>query len=105
MLDSFPAVGHRYLVDFDAFRVQLFFESETSMTYTGVKADGSLGSSETVVTAIEQLRDLLFLVTWQESDKTTVVHVEDYQSLTIVTNITSPTGEFATYRGTMSLIS
>ena len=36
MSDAFPAVGHKYLVDFTApgarFRVQLDFTSETSMT-------------------------------------------------------------------------
>ncbi|MFL5317902.1 MAG: MoaF-related domain-containing protein, partial [Microvirga sp.] len=48
MPEEFPAVGHRYLVDFSAFRVELYFESETSLTYTGVRPDGSHGGSETV---------------------------------------------------------
>jgi hypothetical protein len=47
MADVFPAVGHKYLVDFKAdggpggFKVQLDFHSETSMTYTGVKPPAS----------------------------------------------------------------
>jgi len=36
MPEAFPAIGHRYLVNFEAFRVELFFECETSLTYTGL---------------------------------------------------------------------
>ena len=39
MSEKFRAVGHRYFVDFHAFRVQLFFESDTQMTYTEVNPD------------------------------------------------------------------
>ena len=75
MSEKFRAVGHRYFVDFHAFRVQLFFESDTQMTYTEVNPDGTLGGSETVTIKVVPVRDHIFLVTWQESDKTTVVHV------------------------------
>jgi len=105
MANPFPGIGHRYLVDFKAFRVQLYFASDTSLTYTGVKPDGSLGGSETVKIAVESIRDDLFLVTWQESDKTTVVHIEDYKQNTIVTNITNPDNTFEQFHGTMTLIS
>jgi hypothetical protein len=101
---TFPGTGHRYLVDFEAFRVELYFESETSLTYTGIKADGSHGSSETVSFSVEPIRDDLFLVTWQEADKTTVVHLEDYAQDTIITNITGPDGSFSKYHGKMKLI-
>lgn len=103
--DPFPAVGHRYLVDFQAFRVELLFESMKSMTYTGIKPDGSRGSSETVSITVEPIRDLLFLVTWQEADKTTVVHLEDYRNRSITTCITGPTGEFSKFHGSVSQIS
>ena len=105
MSDTFPGTGHRYLVDFKAFRVELYFASETSLTYTGVRPDGSHGGSETVSITVEPIRDGLFLVTWQESDKTTVVHLEDYKANTIITNITSPDGTFSKFHGTMKRIS
>ena len=101
----FPAVGHRYFVDFQAFQVQLFFASETSLTYTGVNADGSLGGSATVTIKVEAIGDQLFLVTWQESDKTTVVHIEDYKHRTIITNITNPDLSFEQYHGTFKQLS
>ncbi|MCP3400172.1 hypothetical protein [Bradyrhizobium sp. CCGB20] len=118
MPDVFPAVGHKYLVDFSSangarFRVQLDFASETSLTYTGVDASGNPipNSSETVHIAVEAIRDQLFLVTWQERDGTTVVHLEDYRMNTIITNITQPGSgakyrpEFSKFHGTMRQIS
>jgi hypothetical protein len=107
----FPAVGHRYLVDFTApgaeFRVQLDFTSDTSLTYSGVKPDGSLDNSdvETVAITVEPIRDQLFLVTWKEKLGTTVVHLEDYKNNTIITNITEPNGKFSKFHGVMTLIS
>ena len=105
MSEPFPGVGHRYLVDFRAFRVELYFESETSLTYTGVKKDGSHGASETVTISVEPVRDQLFLVTWQEADKTTVVHLVDYKLNRITTNITDPDLTFSRYEGSVTLIS
>jgi hypothetical protein len=78
-------------VDFQKFRVELYFESETSLTYAGIHPDGSRGSPETVLITVEPIRDQLFLVRWQEADKTTVVHLEDYKQNTIVANILNPT--------------
>ena len=54
---------------------------------------------------VEPIRDQLFLVTWQEADKTTVVHLEDYKQDTIITNITEPDMKFSKYHGRMTLIS
>jgi molybdenum cofactor biosynthesis MoaF-like protein len=105
MYGEFPAVGHRYLVDFVAFRVELYFSSTTSLTYTGVAPDGTRGGSETVTIRVERIRGNLFLVTWQEADKTTVVHVEDYRRNTIITNITNPDNSFDQFHGTFTMLS
>ncbi len=103
MSDQFPGLGRRFLVDFVQFRVQLFFSSLTSMTYTGVKQNGTLGSSETVAITIQPVRDGLFLVFWQETDQTTVVHLEDYKDSKITTLITGPDLQFQQFHGTFSL--
>jgi hypothetical protein len=111
MADEFPAVGHKYLVNFLAddgsggFKVQLHFHSETSLTYTGVNSDGSLSdNSETVDITVEPIRDLLFLVTWKEEQGMTVVHLEDYRNNTIITCITAPGPDptFSKFHGTMT---
>ena len=79
MTRAFPGVGHRYFVDFKAFRVELDFASETSLTYYNLNASGKRVGQETVTIAVEPVRDGLYLVTWTESDGTTVVHLEDYR--------------------------
>lgn len=99
MKQAFPAVGHRYFVDFQAFRVELDFESETSMTYYNLDKDGKKVGSETVTIKVEPIVDRVFLVTWQESDKSTVVHIEDYIRHTIVTNITGADLSFSQFHG------
>lgn len=104
MTAIFPAVGHKYLVDFVAFRVELHFTSDTSLTYYNVAADGTIVGSETVSVRVEPITDKIFLVTWQESDKTTVVHVEDYEKNTIVTNIINPDLSFNQFHGTFLLL-
>lgn len=100
MSRQFPAVGHRYLVDFKAFRVELDFSSATSMTYYNLDAEDHRIGQETVTIKVEPITDGIFLVTWQESDKTTVVHVEDYVRHRIVTNIINPDLTFDQYHGT-----
>lgn len=104
MKGSFPAVGREYLVDFKSFRVILSFASDTSLTYTVLNSDGSSGQIETVNIRVESIVSLIFLVTWQEADKTTVVHVENYANNTIVTNITNPDGSFEQFHGTFKEI-
>jgi hypothetical protein len=54
---------------------------------------------------VEPITDGIFLVTWQESDKTTVVHIEDYNRQTIVTNITEPDLTFDQFHGTFRQVS
>jgi hypothetical protein len=105
MYAKFPAVGHRYFVDFEAFQVELDFTSDTSLTYYNLDKDGKKVGSETVAIKVEPISEGIFLVTWQESDRTTVVHIEDYNRLTIVTNITSPDLSFSQFHGTVRKLS
>ncbi len=112
MSDPFPAAGHKYHVDFRddhgrGFKVQLEFHSEVSLTYVGVKPDGTLDTHpETVDITVEPIRDMLFLVTWKEKLGTTVVHLEDYRNNTIITNITDPGPDpaFSKFHGAMTQI-
>ena len=112
MSDPFPAAGHKYLVDFRddhgrGFKVQLEFHSEVSLTYVGVKPDGTLDTHlETVDITVEPIRDMLFLATWKEKLGTTVVHLEDYRNNTIITNITDPGPDpaFSKFHGAMTQI-
>jgi hypothetical protein len=105
MTSGFPGVGHRYFVDFVAFQVELDFASETSLTYYNLDKNGNKVGSETVTIKVEPITDGIFLVTWQESDKSTVVHIEDYNRQTIVTNITESDLTFDQFHGTFRQLS
>jgi hypothetical protein len=48
------------------------------MTYYNLDASGTHVGQETVDIHVEPVRDDLFLVTWTEADRTTVVHLEDF---------------------------
>ncbi len=41
------------------------------------------------------------MVCWQEADKTTVVHVQDFENGIIHTNVTVPNGVFILHSGTL----
>lgn len=105
MAAGFPGTGHRYFVDFKAFQVELDFASDTSLTYYNLDQNGNKVGSETVTIKTEPITDGIFLVTWQESDKTTVVHIEDYNCQTIVTNITESDLAFDQFHGTFKQLS
>jgi hypothetical protein len=105
MSNVFPGVGHRYFVDFESFRVELDFASDTSLTYYNLDQAGNKVGSETVAIRVETITDGIFLVTWQESDKTTVVHIEDYVRSTIITNITESDMTFDQFHGTFRQLS
>lgn len=101
---AFPAAGHSYLVDFgggNAFRID--FRSDSEMVFTK-QAEPRKGLVETVHFTYKAVRDDVFLVYWQEADKTTVVHVEDFGQGIIYSNITGPDGSFFNGSSTLTRI-
>ncbi len=99
----FPAVGHVYEVDFGNWVHHLRFESEAAMSITNV--DGPFkGDSETVQIVVTLIRQNIFMISWQEEDQTTVVHVEDYENGIVHTHVTKPGGAFIRRSGTLKKI-
>lgn len=96
---TYPAVGRRLLVTFPAFRAELNIHSASSLTWFLLNPDGSKGRSETVSVRIQHVSGRIFLVTWQEANKTTVVQVQDFTRSAVFTNITRPDGTFLQSRG------
>jgi hypothetical protein len=96
----FPAVGHVYEAHFGSWVHHLHFESETVMTLTNTQGPFK-GTSETVQIAVTPIRPGVFMISWQETDKTTVVHVEDYENSIVHTNITERSGAFMRRSGTL----
>lgn len=97
---AFSGAGRKFMVTFPNFRAELQFHSHESLTWTLFNADGSRGRSETVAIRVQPIVEAIFMVTWQEANKTTVVQVEDFAQKVIYTNITRPDGTFLQSRGT-----
>ncbi len=96
----FPAFGHVYEAHFGSWVHHLHFESETVMTLT--TAEGPYeGASETVQIAVTPIRPGVFMVCWQEANRTTVVHIEDFENGIVHTNITERVGSFIHRSGTL----
>lgn len=92
--EKLPAAGHRYRVDFgggNAFEIA--FGHAQDMTFTKLQPPNQ-GQVETIHYRHQKLRDGLYMVYWQEQNKTTVVHVEDFAEGQVYSNITSPDGTF-----------
>ena len=97
--EHFPGAGHIYFVDFGVFNASLDFESDEVLTYTT-----STGETETVAITAIRLRNKLWEVYWQETDGTTVVHVDDFQNGTVRTHITHPNDRFVVLNGSLTKI-
>ena len=96
----FPAVGHVYQANFGSWVFQLHFESETVMTLTN--AEGPFkGIAETVQISVTPIRPGVFMICWQEADKTTVVHIDDFENGIVHTCVTEPNGVFIHKSGTL----
>lgn len=92
--DHFPAEGHAYHVDFgggNAFEIA--FGHDFDMRFTKL-AEPNKGLVETIHYTRRRLREGLYMVYWQEKNKTTVVHVEDFSNEQVYSNITFPDGTF-----------
>lgn len=98
---AFPGLGHVVQVDFGN-KWDLHFTSMTQMTYT--PAGHPISDGEQVKIAVTPIRPGVFMVTWQEGDGTTVVHVEDYENGTLYTNIGTADHKFYNLKGTLKIV-
>ena len=86
----FPGVGHAYLVDFGTWRVQLYFPSISELVYSPIDSAGQVGPGQSVFIEIDQVRQDIFIVRWLEADSTVVIHIEDFSTMKIYSNIVNP---------------
>lgn len=98
---TFPGVGRRYLAGFPDFQFELQFESPSSLTWIRLHDDGSRGQFETEVIKTQRIAPLIYLVSWQEANRTTVVCVQDFGKGVVHTHITRSDGTFLTASGTL----
>jgi hypothetical protein len=107
-VNKFPAAGHIYEANFNdgLIVVHLEFDADgRAMTFTdaGSKMPG-MKPSETVRYTATEIRPLVYLVHWQEQDRMTVTHLEDFERGVVHSRITAPTGDFFALSGTLKKI-
>jgi hypothetical protein len=99
-LSNYPATGKTLIFDIGVADVEQHYPAADHMHYrvlTGPRA----GSEETVAIEVRELCNSIFLVLWQEADKITVVHVEDFNTMTFHSCVTMPDGQFRRFTSDM----
>jgi hypothetical protein len=93
-------VGETWLFDIGVATIEQRYDSISSMHYR-VASGPRAGMEETVAIEVHLLRPEVFLVSWQEADGITVIHVEDFGDNTFYSHATMPTGAFYRVHGKM----
>ncbi|AJC22563.1 MoaF-related domain-containing protein [Pandoraea pulmonicola] len=104
--DKYPAPGHVYEFNFGDFAFYFDFDKNgKEMTFTEVPSEKPLGvPKETVRYTAVPIRPGVFMVYWQEHNKATIVHVEDFENGIFYTNMTLPDHGFVHRKGTFKKI-
>ena len=100
----YPAVGRSIKVDFGAFAFRNSFKDAHHMTFLGLNG-GYKGLTDNVITTVVEVSPNVYMVYWSEpnSTKSNVVHVQNYNTGTVWTNIAAPDGKFYNMKGKLTL--
>jgi hypothetical protein len=93
-------VGETWLFDIGVATIEQRYDSINSMHYR-IASGPRAGFEETVAIEVHLIRPDVFLVSWQEADGITVVHLEDFGDNTFYSQATLPHGKFKRVRGKM----
>jgi hypothetical protein len=96
----FPIVGHVFEADFGAMTYHLHFETDSILTFSMVRGP-QVGMKQTVNYKKAEIRPNVYLVYWQEADKTAVTYLQDHENHVVYANITTAKNEFLNLKGTL----
>jgi glyoxylase-like metal-dependent hydrolase (beta-lactamase superfamily II) len=101
----YPPIGRAIKVDFGAFAFRNSFKDAHHMTFMGLNG-GYKGVTDSVLPTVVEVSPNVFMVYWSEpnSTKSNVVHVQNYNTGTVWTNIAAPDGHFYNMQGKLSVI-
>lgn len=101
--NPYPPIGKTAEVNFDGNIFELYFPDNRTMSFEGTSGQFA-GVTDTVeYTAIEVGGDV-FMVYWHEPRwDTNVVHVQDWNTGTVYTNISEKDGSFTNLKGTIKI--
>jgi hypothetical protein len=84
---------------------ELSFVDHRTMSFRGLRQrEGGRPMADTVRYTATQIAPGVYQVWWTETDNTHVVHIEDYASGVVYTNIAAPDGSFTNLRGSLRLL-
>lgn len=101
----YPPIGRAIKVDFGAFAFRNSFKDAHHMTFLGLNG-GYKGVTDSVLPTVVEVSPNVFMVYWSEpnSTKSNVVHVQNYNTGTVWTNIAAPDGQFYNMQGKMTVV-
>jgi len=98
--NNLSIVGRLFEDDFGEKAFTLFYKNPHELILTGAKGE-DVGRIQKLSVKIVELRPNLFMVNWQEENKLTVTDLEDYEKGVVYANMTTPSGNFVSIKGTL----
>lgn len=101
----YPPIGRAIKVDFGSFAFRNSFTDAHHMTFLGLNGIYK-GLTDNVNPTVVEVSPNVFMVYWSEpnSTKSNVVHVQNYNTGTVWTNIAAPDGKFYNMQGKLSVV-
>ena len=90
---NLPFVGKTYLFEYEGFVARDTFISENEVAYE-VLSGPAAGIRGSAVFTTRQVSDSQYLITWQEDDGGTVVHLDDFEKGLSYSHYTNARHEF-----------
>jgi hypothetical protein len=95
-------VGKKYNVSYmGGPSLRLEFKSATALEGTFL-AGPSKGQVLKITYTAKEVAPSVYMLTWQEADKTTVTHVDDFSRMVSYSNVTLPDGTFMNMVGRLA---
>jgi glyoxylase-like metal-dependent hydrolase (beta-lactamase superfamily II) len=104
IFNPYPPIGRAIKVDFGAFAFRNSFKDAHHMTFTGLNGIYK-GATDNVLPTVVEVSPNVFMLYWSEpnSTKSNVVHVQNYNTGTVWTNIAAPDGKFYNMQGKLTV--
>lgn len=88
--DLYPGIGHHVIMDFSPSAVfDVEFKDNKTLTFTQTEGSNK-GYADTMPFTAEEIADHVYMVHWQENAGIAVVHVQNWNTLEVWTNIYIP---------------
>ena len=98
---TFPFAGRTFEVDYgDLVATNAYAADKNSLTYE-ITGGALKGATATVAFEWKELGGGNFVISWQEADGSTVVHVDNFEKGSSLTFFTTPKSDFYRLSGTL----